>query len=273
VEYFLDYSHRIYRDVSLTWRCGASDGCSKNWKAVGTGDFNRDGFGDLLWWNATTGEVSAWLLNGMGVVLQAQNFSKRCGTADGCSKNSQIIAIGDIDGDGIDDVFWQSLPSGAIDVWVMNASGTVVRNQRLGRTCGTSNGCSQVWKAVGLGDFNQDGVGDLLWKNSTTGELSAWLLNRSSGYVNGPITLTQRCVSTDGCAQNFRLAGTGDFNGDRFTDLLWHDTHFGSLLTWQMGTVGRVMETGIIPFNCGALNGCSLNSRAVGVLRDYHITP
>jgi hypothetical protein len=35
-----------------------------SWKAIGTGDFNGDGHSDILFQNATSGQVSIWEMNG-----------------------------------------------------------------------------------------------------------------------------------------------------------------------------------------------------------------
>ncbi len=35
-----------------------------SWKAIGTGDFNGDGFSDILWQNTSTGQASIWEMNG-----------------------------------------------------------------------------------------------------------------------------------------------------------------------------------------------------------------
>jgi hypothetical protein len=109
--------------------------------------------------------------------------------------------------------------------------------------------------------------------NTATGELSAWLLNRSNAGVNGVLTLSLACGATSGCLQNFRLAGTGGFNNDATADLLWHDAGAGGLLAWEMGVRGKFEDAGVVPFNCGTYNNCSATSRAVGVLRDYHLVP
>jgi hypothetical protein len=34
-----------------------------NWSVVGTGDFNGDGFGDIMW-RDTAGDIAVWLMNG-----------------------------------------------------------------------------------------------------------------------------------------------------------------------------------------------------------------
>jgi FG-GAP repeat len=38
-----------------------------NWTVVGTGDFNGDGFGDILW-RDTSGNLAVWLMNGANVI-------------------------------------------------------------------------------------------------------------------------------------------------------------------------------------------------------------
>jgi hypothetical protein len=37
---------------------------------VGLGDFNGDGFEDLLWYNSTTGDVYLWEMDGLNIVNQ-----------------------------------------------------------------------------------------------------------------------------------------------------------------------------------------------------------
>jgi hypothetical protein len=38
-----------------------------NFSIVGAGDYNSDGMTDVLWHNPLTGEVSAWLMNGVNI--------------------------------------------------------------------------------------------------------------------------------------------------------------------------------------------------------------
>jgi hypothetical protein len=70
---------------SLSWQCGASDGCSTSWRIVSAGDVNADGRPDLLFHNAATGELRSWLLNGQGAVSGTQSLQPLCAAGDNCS--------------------------------------------------------------------------------------------------------------------------------------------------------------------------------------------
>ena len=71
-----------------------------------------------------------------------------------------------------------------------------------------------TWSVVGTGDFNGDGKGDILWRN-TTGDIGIWFMN--GAIVSRPSDLGN--VPT-----NWSVVGTADFNGDGKADILWRNT-------------------------------------------------
>jgi len=92
---------------------------------------------------------------------------------------------------------------------------------------------SRVWKSRQLtsdwviqdvGDFNADGKADILWRNSTTGEVVIWLMNGT--------TMTSS-TSLGNVSSDWSIAGVGDFNGDGYADILWQNTS-GELYLWLM---------------------------------------
>ena len=70
---------------NLSWQCSVASGCASAWKIVGAADVNADGHTDLTWYNASSGQVSSWLLDGSGHVTGTQAFSWTCSTASGCA--------------------------------------------------------------------------------------------------------------------------------------------------------------------------------------------
>jgi hypothetical protein len=72
-------------------------------------------------------------------------------------------------------------------------------------------------------DFVGNDVGDILWRNTSTGEVDTWLLN--NGQVSG--TTVVGSVSSA-----WQFAGAGDFNGDYTSDMLWRNMTTGAVESW-----------------------------------------
>jgi FG-GAP-like repeat len=80
---------------------------------AGVGDFNGDGFTDVLWRDATDGLVAIWFLNGTAVDSSV-GFTGVPGTF-------QIVQTGDYNGDGKTDILWSD-GSGHYSAWFMEGS-------------------------------------------------------------------------------------------------------------------------------------------------------
>lgn len=126
---------------------GATHG-SANWQVAGAGDFNGDGTSDILWRNASTGQVDTWQMKD-GV--WAKSFD--LGSAKG--SDWTVAGIGDFDHTGTAEVLWMNTNTGQVDKWVM-ADGHWAASIDRG-TQPTSV------KYAGVGDFNHDGATDALW--------------------------------------------------------------------------------------------------------------
>src|SRR5204863_382919 len=76
------------------------------------GDFDGDGKTDLLFRNTTTGDVAAWLMNGLTV--------KQGGVVyPGLSSAWQISGVGDLDADGKADLVFRNSSTGDVSGWLM----------------------------------------------------------------------------------------------------------------------------------------------------------
>jgi hypothetical protein len=191
----------------LSWRCDAASGCAAAWRPIGTGDIDNDGSRDVLWFNKTTGQVSAWLLADSGTVRGTRELSWRCDAASGCSNTWQPVTVDHITGGVGVDVLWFNETTGQLSSWRTDGTGTVTGTQELSWRCSAASGCSAAWEPIGFGDLsNNDGQYDLLWRNRNTGQLSAWLLERG-GVVSGSRELAWKCDGTHGCSAD--SAGVG----------------------------------------------------------------
>ncbi len=111
------------------------------------------------------------------------------------------------------------ISSGAI--WNMDGS-TVLPSSGLTSTPVVAND----WKISGTGDFGGDGKSDILWRNDD-GRVAIWQMDGLNVLTSSGLT----SIPPESFA--WKIAGTGDFNGDNKADILWRsDT--GSIAQWQM---------------------------------------
>jgi hypothetical protein len=67
-------------------------------------------------------------------------------------------------------------------------------------------------------DTNGDGFSDILWRNTTTGQVLSWFLNGSTVIGGG---------SPGSATNDWAIVGQRDFNGDGFADILWRNSTSG----------------------------------------------
>ncbi|HEV7426996.1 MAG TPA: M36 family metallopeptidase [Thermoanaerobaculia bacterium] len=80
-------------------------------------------------------------------------------------------------------------------------------------------------------DFSNtsDGKRDILWRNTTSGDIRVWLMNGVN--ITSSVLLGNQ-------GSPLELVGSGDFNADGHADLLWRNTTDQTLTVWYMnGTV------------------------------------
>jgi hypothetical protein len=195
-----------------------------NWKIVGTGDVNGDGWPDLFWQHQTTGLVSTWFMVGTTAVGMAMLSPSQ--VAD---TNWKIVGVGDINGDSKPDLIWQHQTQGLISTWLMN--GTVMVQAFM---LSPDRVTDLRWKIAGVGDLNADGHPDLVWQHQTSGQVSAWLMNGTQMQVGQ--LLTPSAVAD----LRWKIRAIADVNGDGMADLIWQHQTQGLISTWLMNRTTMV---------------------------------
>ncbi len=169
---------------------------------------------------------------------------------------------GDLDGDGVGELLWQDVASGARQLravdgktthltaipagwWIevlgdFNADGendVIARNlssverrfwMRQDGVLTPATSLPEMdssWTLAGAGDFDRDGQMDLVWQHEDG--------RRLISFMDG-VSATDRSVEITSVPADWTIAGVADFNHDGYADLLWRHVEQGLLLAWLM---------------------------------------
>lgn len=130
-------------------------------------------------------------------------------------------AVNDFNGDARSDMLLIDNTAHTVYQWQMN--GTQMSANLL---VGTINGAAG-WNYIGNADFNGDGRADMLFINSTTHGIAEWQMD-GNNVVAGPQ------IGIYNAAGGWAYTGTGDFNGDGKTDLLFLNATTNGVAIWQI---------------------------------------
>ena len=196
---------------------------------LGAGDFDGDGADEIL--IRRNERFGAWLyydIDGTRVTLR-RNF--------GPTQNLdfEFKAIGDINGDGRDDILARHRTRGHWIAYLMNGT----RRASLRRPRVTQN---PLFQLQGFADMTGDGKADPMLRNVSTGE---WIYYATGSRVAGGQSVAMRLHRDRGMTRNDRwvLAALGDFDGDgRATPMLRNRLYGGWLMYEIKGAASEVVR-------------------------------
>ncbi len=207
-----------------------------NWTLVGSDDFDSwsapgrgpDGQTDLVFYDETTGQVTFWLMSGTTRVGAPVALT---GAAPP-PLDWGPVATGDFDKDGRPDLMWRSAATRKLSIWRMN--GTVM----IGGLAPSPNEAANAnWATVAALDYNGDGHRDLLWYNSTSGNIVTWYLNASAQRLSG-----QFVIPANAGNPNWKVVAGGDYSWNQVpgtpplqsSDIVWRNETSGKQVVWHM---------------------------------------
>lgn len=89
------------------------------------------------------------------------------------------------------------------------------------------------------GDFNVDSRADILWRNTSTGQNTVWLMNGTS-------VLSQAALPAVSSV-NWQIGAAADFDGDGKIDILWRNAVTGENVIWRLNGTAVLSQIALPP--------------------------
>jgi hypothetical protein len=214
-------------------------------------DFNHDWAEDLVVHGSQYGQTELWYLqtNSVGNLERetVKFFGQQLLVPD--SSGWKGVGISDFDLDGNPDILWHNGITGETSLWFMDHTNQIgfklLTNPDF--TNEVSRPDSSGWQIAGTGDFNNDGIPDILWHNGVTGQTDVWhmtIIARPLRFRRLDAVAVQPSWNVPD-SSGWRVAGINDFNHDGKEDIVWHHLPTGQISVWFM-TDGTAIGSSVL---------------------------
>lgn len=177
-------SNGTFTDVSKTMGAGVQPI---------TGDFDNNGYTDILWYGPGATADSLWLFSSLGTGNHTSIAQNITGT--------YTPIPGDFDNDGYSDIFWYGPGAVADSIWFGGPSGTFTS---------IATAITGVYRPM-VGDFDENGTDDILWDGDAPTQDNIWSGRTDRTFLGTLITYGEN--GTNGVV--------GDFDDDGISDVFW----------------------------------------------------
>jgi kumamolisin len=155
-------------DGSLSFTTQFTATVGSGWVLIGAADLNGTGHPQLIWRNANTGAVAAWVFSTSAPFSPAQYpvFASP-------SLDWNVRGIGKVDASTAEGLIWRNSQTGSVALWKMNTNGSVIGT--------TLQSASAPWQIAANASFDGSGASpEILWVNQQTGAIAVWRVNGSA---------------------------------------------------------------------------------------------
>ena len=266
--------------------------------ASSAGDFNGDGFDDILI-SATSADPNGNSRAGETYIVfgSSQGFNPNLDLAsldgsDGFVLNGidaddlsgwSVSSAGDINSDGFDDILIGAVtadPNGnndAGETYVVfgRASQTAIEwdtetgivssfgiSLSTGKASTTPIGRTiqdKNWELQTTGDLNGDGQADVILRNVLAGQILAWTMAPGGQSIQSEAIIGRERTDT-----NWSIDGSGDLNGDGNVDLILRNQAADQIIAWYMDGKGGIQSEELIG------RGFGDNNWKIEVMADFN---
>jgi Calx-beta domain/FG-GAP-like repeat len=185
---------------------------------IWTGDLENTGKAKVLTRNQRSGIIEIGDLTN-GLYTKTSNLLP-------LDQNWVYRGIGDVDADGVKDIFWQNLVTGKVEIWKVGGStyAKVLAPQIIP---------GADWVINQVADLDADGQVDIFWRNTTTQQTAIWLMSGQNIKDSGSLGVLPF---------EWQIVKVADFDRNGTADFLLRNSQTGEVVTFLMD--GKSIKTG-----------------------------
>jgi len=145
---------------------------------------------------------------------------------------------------GVGQLVWQNQSTGQVNLDYYGGTGGAAFMGWACLSCGID---TEGWQVVGTGDFDGNGVPDLVYQNQTTGQVNV-------NYYGGPAGTSfigWACLSCGIDTAGWQVVAVADMNGSGVPDLIYQNQTTGQVNVDYYGGSGGATFTGWACLSCG----------------------
>ena len=182
------------------------------------GDFDGDGWDDVLLRDSSNGAFIYYEMR-LGATGLSPIPHRRLGLTQNLSFS--VVAAGDLNGDGRDDVLMRHAHEGRWIHYEMTREGGARRHTRMTRNL--------LYEFAGIGDLDGDGDHDLMLRHVGDGEWLQYVMADSTGNIVRDFGMPDDLPHD--------LVAIADFDGDGRGTALLRDLQLGDWISYDVGTL------------------------------------
>lgn len=234
------------------------------WVAKATGDFDNNGYTDILFQNSVNGSCYIWekAVGADNGSTSNNNFAKQGFVGALNDPNWKVVGSGDFNGDQTSDILFQNAIDGSCYIWQVDGSKPLDGMNALKGYGYIGKAVGADWKVKGVGDFDGDGVSDLVFQNARSGDVYVWDVDGSKP-LDGWNSVKDAGYVGRSPGLDWQVKVVGDFNNDGKDDLLFQNAKDGSLYIWELDGVNKLVGEGYV----GSVPGTAWEVKGAG---DYN---
>ncbi|MER3432528.1 MAG: hypothetical protein C4288_03635 [Leptolyngbya sp. ERB_1_1] len=234
-----------------------------SWQPQFFGDFDGDGKTDIMLRDSASGAVAIWLMDGINI---------KYGWSPGVvATDWQVASVGNFDGKangGNKDLLWRNQKTGDLAIWLFNQTGRGFADAQLVKFNGQNYNSGANWTIAGVGDFNNDGKEDILYRNEQQGGVEILLMDGTNISSKRALDSIPANWKVQGIMQRHLIAEPFDISGRSSTGDFVSASAFDLGLMDGQATYKNSVQPGLadyFKFNVASDSNVTLSVAETGV--------